>query len=395
MLALPILGAALFLGLGSTALATPTAQHHDGYVDWKTFQATGVNLGGWLAQEAFIDPKWWSDNCGTAPDEWTCCVNLGAKCGPVLQQRYASFITRADIDKLASAGVSILRIPTSYAAWVKVPGSQLYSGNQVSYFENIAAYAIEKYGMHIILDLHSLPGGVNGLDIGEAVGHFYWFNNQTNLDYSLQAIDAALEYIQCSGSPPSYSLSPINEPADNRNFSFFGQPAALTDNGVAWLQKYIDAVVAKTKAVNPKIPVMFQGSFKGAAFWSPRFPAGTNIAFDVHQYFFAGPPTDSDSLPATICADAKAVAVGSNFPVFLGEWSIQTVANNKFANRAKNLNTGLYAWNRYAHGSTYWTAKMSGNVSVVGEGVQGDYWNFEGFIDLGIVDPSQGAQYCN
>jgi uncharacterized protein involved in high-affinity Fe2+ transport len=34
---------------------------------------------------------------------------------------------------------------------------------------------IEKYDMHIILDIHSLPGGINGLDIGEAVGHWGWY----------------------------------------------------------------------------------------------------------------------------------------------------------------------------------------------------------------------------
>jgi hypothetical protein len=44
---------------------------------------------------------------------------------------------------------------------------------------------------------------------------------------------------------------------------------------------------------------------------------------------------------ADICSDAKASAGDGKFPVFVGEWSIETVADNKFANRRKNLNTGL------------------------------------------------------
>lgn len=31
--------------------------------------------------------------------------------------------------------------------------------------KKLATYVIEKYGMHIVLDLHALPGGVNWLEI--------------------------------------------------------------------------------------------------------------------------------------------------------------------------------------------------------------------------------------
>jgi glucan 1,3-beta-glucosidase len=53
--------------------------------------------------------------------------------------------------------------------------------------------------MHTILGLHSLPGGTNSLNIGEALMHKAWFNNATNLNYSFQAVDAALSYIKASG----------------------------------------------------------------------------------------------------------------------------------------------------------------------------------------------------
>lgn len=132
------------------------------YVNWKTFKSNGANLGAWLVQEESLDTGFWEKYGGNATDEWGLCVNLGPQCGPVLEQRYASFITTATIDKLAKAGFSSLRIPTHYAAWIKVPGSELYSGNQVNFLKQISTYAINKYGMHIIVGLHSLPGGVNG-----------------------------------------------------------------------------------------------------------------------------------------------------------------------------------------------------------------------------------------
>ena len=364
------------------------------YVNWKTFKGTGLNLGGWLAQEAVIDPTWWAQYSGGAVDEWGLYANLGKQCGPVRERRYATYITPSDIDKYAAAGITILRIPTTYAAWVKVPGSQFYSGNQVSFLKTIATYAITKYNMHVIVDVHSLPGGVNGMGFGEAEGHYGWFNNQTALTYSYKAIDAVIAYVQGSGFPQSYTIEPINEPVDSRSIYDFGTPAALSDNGAAWTLTYIKGVIAKVAAANPKIPVMFQGSFKGEAFWSPSFPASTNLVFDVHNYYFAGRPTDSDTVSADICTDAKIYAGDGKFPVFIGEWSIQTAADNKFANRKKNLNTGLYAFGKYEQGSAYWTAKFFGNVPVEGEGVQGDYWNYSAFIDMGYINPASGAAYC-
>lgn len=104
------------LAIFTGAVAAPAAS----YIDWKKFKGNGVNLGGWLAQEAVIDPTFWSQNCVNTTDEWTCCIKLGSRCGPVLERRYATFITVRDIDRLAAGGVNVLRIPTTYAAWVKV-----------------------------------------------------------------------------------------------------------------------------------------------------------------------------------------------------------------------------------------------------------------------------------
>jgi aryl-phospho-beta-D-glucosidase BglC (GH1 family) len=351
-----------------------------------------VNLGGWLLQEAVIDPEFWAQYGGGAPDEWGLCANLGPRCGPVLEERYASYIRHADIDKLAGAGINLIRIPIGYNAWVKVPGSQLYTGRQVEHFKSISDYAIKKHGMHVVLDIHSLPGGINGVAIGEREGGFDWFHNQTALDYSYQVIETAISFIQNSGHPQGYTLAPINEPVDNRDPTTFGTPISLSEEGAAWVLAYFKGVLERVQRVNPNIPVMVQGGFKGAAYWSPHFEDNARIVFDVHNYYFAGRPTTSDNIPQFICDDAKIAAGDGRFPVFVGEWSVQAVSNNTFASRAANLNTGLRAWEKYVRGSAYWTYRFSGNVPVGGEGVQGDYWSYETFMDQGVIDPSQGNE---
>jgi aryl-phospho-beta-D-glucosidase BglC (GH1 family) len=381
----------------SCALGAPSRRvGTSNYVDWKTFKAYGVNLGGWLIQESTIDTQWWNTYSGGASDEWGLCENLGSRCGPVLEQRYASWITTADIDKMAKSGITLLRIPTTYAAWIEYPGSMLYSGNQTAYLKKIATYAITHHGMHIILDIHGLPGGINGLTIGEAAGHWGWFNNQTNFNYSMQAIDTVIDFIQNSGHPDSYTLEPMNEPADNRDLSVFGTSAALSDAGATWVLKYIRAVLDRVAAVNSKIPVMFQGSFKSEEYWSGNFSSSDNLVFDVHNYYFEGRNTTSLNEPSYICTDAKATPGDGKFPAFVGEWSIQAKYNNSFALRERNLNLGLAAFHKYAHGASYWTWKFSGNATVDGQGTQADYWNYEAFVDRGYVHPNASdLAYCS
>lgn len=90
----------------TVASATSTATLAAGeYTDWTTFKANGVNLGGWLEQEEVFDQYWWDQYAPNATDEWTFCETLGDQCGPVLEQRYASYITTDDIDKVAAVGM--------------------------------------------------------------------------------------------------------------------------------------------------------------------------------------------------------------------------------------------------------------------------------------------------
>jgi glucan 1,3-beta-glucosidase len=137
----------------------PDRYHHDipwakgvsngDFINWRTFKANGANLGGWLAKEKTHDPIWWDSVGGAdAPDEWTLCQKLSKNCGPTFEARYASFLNTTTIDQLASVGVNTLRIPTTYAAWVSVPGSQFYKGKQQDWLRKITQYAIEKYQMH-------------------------------------------------------------------------------------------------------------------------------------------------------------------------------------------------------------------------------------------------------
>jgi aryl-phospho-beta-D-glucosidase BglC (GH1 family) len=371
----------------TTVSATPTTKPTPRYVDWSTFNATGVNLGGWMVQELTIDTGFWADFAGNKTDEWTVCTANKTTCGKALERRYATWIKPCDIDRLAAAGINLLRIPTNYATWIEVPGSQLYHGNQIEYLRKITTHAVEKHGMHVVLDLHSLPGGLNGLDIGERVGAREWFHNTTALSYSLAAVDRVLDFIAHSGHPQHFTLEPANEPSDNPDFSTFGKPATLSANGSEWVLEYYKAVLDRVrKSQTPDLSVMLHDAFQGPGFWSPHFrPGQDRIVFDLHKYYFARPSAPAN-VTTLMTADGQAAASDGEFPTFVGEWAVQTAAENSYAGRREIFRHGIETWKEYTRGSAYWNVKYSGNGHVEGEGTQAEYWNFWQFMDSGYLD---------
>ncbi|KAI7355298.1 glycoside hydrolase family 5 protein [Hortaea werneckii] len=366
------------------------------FIDWKTYKANGVNLGIWFEQEQNYDTQWWAENIGDFPDEWTWCGAVGFDvCGPKLEARYASWITTADIDKMGKLGINTLRIPTTYAAWVKVPGSQLYSGNQQKYLRTITNYAIDKYNMHVIIGLHSLPGGINTLSIGEAFGHDAWFQNSTNLDYSFRAIDSIISFIKNSGRPYGFTIAPLNEPSDN--FAAFATPAGLTENGTNWINTYIKGTLDRIAKYDKRVPLMLQDAFFSEMYWSPFYPAGTNLVIDSHIYFFAAAGAYSQYVAPAICGQAKYIGEGDGkFPVFIGEWSLQSLYNNTLENRKTLYDTQVYAYQKYASGGAFWNYRMKNSVDTVdGEGVLQDYWSWEGLYNAGIPSANKvNSSYC-
>ncbi|GAB7362332.1 hypothetical protein MBLNU230_g2347t1 [Neophaeotheca triangularis] len=364
------------------------------FLNWRTYKSNGANLGGWLAREKTHDPDWFNSLDPTAPDEWTLCANLGDQCGPAFEARYASFLNTTTVDDLAAVGVNTLRITTTYAAWIKVPGSQLYSGNQKDYLSTITNYAIEKYGMHIIVGLHSLPGGINSLDIGEALGHSNWFNNATNLDYSFKAVDEVLDWMKQSGHLNSFTFQAINEASDT-HLQGFGTPAGLTEDGANWVLTYMDGVFKKVEKVDKRIPVMLQDNFKGASYWQPLFNKKKNLVIDSHVYYFAAAGTYSQYIPPTVCGQGQYLRDQvTTFPIFVGEFSLQTKYNNTFEARKQIFDTQRWAWQNYVSGGAFWTAVTYTHDKVDGEGVQTDYWCYIDLINQGVITSQTNETYC-
>ncbi|CAG5144458.1 uncharacterized protein ALTATR162_LOCUS1550 [Alternaria atra] len=316
------------------------------FINRKTFKANGANLGGWLEKEQTHGPS----------------LN---KCASVFEERYASFINTTTIDELANVGVNTLRIPLTYAAFIEIPGSQLHHGNQLKLLKTITDYATNKYNMHVIFGLHSLPGGVNNLDIGEALFHQDWFQNSTNLDHSFQAVDGVLNFIKNSGHINAFTIAPINEASDD--FAGFGSAAGLTTKGTDWINTHFDGVLKKI---------------------------AKNIVFDSHIYYFAAAGTYTGYVNPAVCGKAQYITQETKFSVFVGEWSLQAIYNNTLNTRKTIFDAQRYAWNKYLAGGSFWNGVSYATAKVDGDGTQREYWSYIDLIHQGFITKITKKSYC-
>ncbi|KEQ78651.1 glycoside hydrolase [Aureobasidium pullulans EXF-150] len=351
---------------GTTTVPASTTSLASGeWTDWTIYSANGVNLGNWLEIERSNNQYFWDSyvNGSAVTDEWTFCKTLGNECGSVLEAHYGSAVTTETIDKLAGVGINFLRIPTT------------------------------TYGMRVVIGLHSLPGGVNGLDIGEASGHDAWFYNETNLEYSYKAVSAVLSFVEASSYSWAYTLSVLNEASDTP--SAFATADTLTTNGTQWIVDYTNGVfdlIAESSVT--KLPVMLQDCFLGEEHWSSYFASTANLVIDTHIYYFAASGIYSEYVNSAVCGQASVAPGDGKFPVFIGEWSLQVLYNNTYEARESIFNTQRYAWSRYVQGGSFWGAIFNGTDSVDGEGTQRDYWSYNRLIDAGVVKSPTNATYC-
>jgi len=130
--------------IAETAVQTKintTVKTSNKFTSWKTYEANGVNLGGWLSLEKGIQPTFFNNNgASAAVDEDSFCRVPGSfKCGTLLENRYATWITKSDIDNFASYGVNTLRIPIGYWAFMNsVNGDKYHTGGQLAALSRIS-----------------------------------------------------------------------------------------------------------------------------------------------------------------------------------------------------------------------------------------------------------------
>ncbi|KAH9965457.1 glycoside hydrolase [Russula dissimulans] len=256
----------------------------------------GVNLGGWLVLEPFITPQLYQ-KYPTATDEWTLSQAMAADTGPSgglesqMEAHYSTFITEQDIAQIAGAGLNWVRVPLPFWAIDVWAGEPFYARGCWKYFLLLLQWA-RKYGLRVLVDLHTIPGSQNGFNHSGKGGQINFLNGImgiANAQRTLDYIRIITEFI----SQPEYQnlvgvFGIMNEPL----MTTIGQDELIS----FYLQSHtmIRGITGIGAGNGPYIAI--HDSFAGLSQWANVLPDSDRMILDTHPYFAFGGSTNTDPL---------------------------------------------------------------------------------------------------
>ena len=145
-------------------------------------QIKGVNLGGWLVLEKWMDPHLFDGI--KADDEYYLAQDLPADVYRArIEQHRANFITEEDFLRIAKLGLNLVRLPLPYFIF----GDRDPFIGGIEYVDRAFNWA-EAYEIQILLDLHTAPDSQNGFDNGGISGVCKWAREPPELEFEKSVV---------------------------------------------------------------------------------------------------------------------------------------------------------------------------------------------------------------
>jgi glucan 1,3-beta-glucosidase len=129
----------------------------------------GVNLGGWLVLEKWMDSDAFTGAFSDAIDQWTFDSTPGA--ADALMTHWNSYYTEGDIKTIAATGINALRIPIGF--WAYDNSNTPYIKGADVFLERALGWA-KNANMKVWIDCHGSPGSQNGFDNSGHAGLVDW-----------------------------------------------------------------------------------------------------------------------------------------------------------------------------------------------------------------------------
>jgi len=278
--------------------------------DYNNNKVRGVNLGGWFVLEPWITPSIFSEwaNSQTVVDEYTYTKTLGkAEASSRLTNHWNTWITQADFNAIAAAGLNHVRIPIGYWAVAPLDGDPYVQG-QLPILDQAIGWA-RSAGLKVLLDLHGAPGSQNGFDNSGRYGPIAWLQGDTVAQTVTAIQNLAQHYSGDSDVVTAIEL--LNEPAG----------WALNLDGI---KNFYNSGYQTVRANAGDTVVCIHDAFQDFQSWNGFLsqPNG-NVMLDTHQYQIFSPAENAMSPAAhvsTACALGPRLA-GTDKWTIVGEWT--------------------------------------------------------------------------
>ena len=347
----------------------------------RAYKIKGVNLGNWLVLEKWMSPGMFQDVA--AEDEYWLAQDLPAEAYRERIKRHrAEYITEIDFARIAKFGLNTVRIPIPYFIF----GDRPPFLGCVKELDQAFDWA-EKWGLKILIDLHTVPGSQNGFDNGGLSGVCKWVQNPAEVDFVMEVLKKLAQ--RYGKRKALFGIQPLNEPMTTallgeRSWEESGllkryvprDPEMMKGSApisIEFLKKfYIEAYDTVREYMDPEKYYVIHDAFDILA-WKDfmqeeRFH---HVMLDSHMYL-SGLERDSygqspegylKGLQEKYGAEIREMS--KYFPVICGEWCldtqyVKTLEEDKQTEFYKTLAKWCVdTWN-IGSGYFYWSYKLIG-----------------------------------
>ena len=380
----------------------------------------GVNLGNWLVLEKWMSPALFDGT--TAEDEYYLPTQLSRDAYEArIKIHRSEYISERDFATIARIGLNTVRIPIPYFIY----GDRAPFIGCIEELDKAFNWA-EKYGLRILIDLHTVPMSQNGFDNGGISGVCKWSQIPEEVDYVVNLLGKLAErYGMREGL---WGIQPVNEPVTEPIWSVMDVQKRYppvdpilaegsAPNTLEFLRGFYDRAY---DAIKPHLGegkmVVFHDAFQLKA-WKDYLTQEKykgNVVLDTHQYLMMAEAYGCEQTMEGYLGYIKDVyekdvaEVQEYVPVVCGEWCIfnslavgmdtkggqsslngidfsdsKTVSEEeKMAIYTAIAKAQLDAWNK-GSGYFYWTYKMLLDPTNEAAWRGWDCWDLAKSVDLG------------
>ena len=177
----------------------------------------GVNLGNWLVLEKWMSPGLFAGT--TAEDEYYLPTQLPRDVYEArIRTHRAEYITERDFTRIKAMGMNTVRIPVPYFIF----GDREPFIGCVEELDRAFCWA-ERYGLKILVDLHTAPDSQNGFDNGGISGVCKWSQEPEEVEFELTVLERlAQRYGKREGL---WGIEVINEPITEETWKLMDVPS--------------------------------------------------------------------------------------------------------------------------------------------------------------------------